>query len=271
MERISFSSILPMYKTFDKAFWLDYKTLEKLLPQEKFNEIKMSLLKSKRVSDKYFEGIDRDQFEVEKKLLDAEWTQKNEESKQQGIQIHEQIHNLFCTDIACVKRNLGIDTETYQISAQENFLNTDKGIFNELKLEVPLDEEVILVGIIDCLIKDGNHLTLIDWKSNDQIKWKSIYEVGKKHTKRLKYPLSAFDDCSGIHYQIQLSLYAWMCQQLNPDFIIDTLRIVQVKDLKKYKSWDVEYLKNDIDKLLKWHLKNMKIKKETDKCKPIIY
>lgn len=271
MERISPSSILRELHSFDKQFWLAYKTLEKLMPIERFNEIKLSLLKSKRVNEKYLQEVDINTYNAELALLDAEWTQKNEEAKQTGIQVHEQIHNLFCTDLHSVKSEFGIDTDTYKVSAQENFLNTDKGIFNELKLEIPLDDEVTLVGIIDCLIKDGNHVKIIDFKATDKIKTDSHYDLSKKKKKTLKFPLSKLSDCDLTHYQLQVSIYAWLCQQLNPDFVIDSLEIWQMKDLKIKKKLPVEYLKDDVEKLMKWEVKSIKMRKEMEKCNLIKY
>ncbi len=124
----------------------------------------------------------------------------------------------------------------------------------------------ILVGIADCIIRDGNHISIIDFKSDEKIPFRSIYEVGKKKSKRMKYPLVNLEDASGIHYQIQLSLYAWMIQQLDPNLIIDNLVIVQVENLKKKKEFPVEYLKEDVEKLLKWHVKSVRLKTEMDKC-----
>jgi hypothetical protein len=82
----------------------------------------------------------------------------------------------------------------------------------------------------------------------------------------MKYPLVNLEDAAGIHYQIQLSLYAWMIQQLDPNLIIDNLVIVQVENLKKKKEFPVEYLKEDVEKLLKWHVKAVRLKTEMDKC-----
>ena len=188
-----------------------------------------------------------------------------------GTTIHEQIHNMFCTDLRSVKVDLGIDTEKYSVQKMDEFLKADKGIFNEFKMEIPLDEDFLLVGVADCIIKDGNHATIIDWKTDDKIPFKSTFDVGKKKSKRLKYPLCNLEDCAGVHYQIQLSIYAWMLQQIDPKLIIDKLLIVQVEDLKKKKEFSVEYIKQDIEKLLKWHVKSLRLKIEMDKCSSLTF
>lgn len=267
MNKLSVTNIINQYRVFDQDFWLSYKTLEKIHPN--FDNIKMSILKAKRIVDKHLEGIDLQIYETEKALLKAEWDAKNKEAKENGSNVHEMIRNMFCTDLYSVKTNLGINTEGYQV--QDKFLETESGIFNELRVEIPLSEDYLLVGIIDCVIKNGNNLEIIEWKTDEKISFKSIFEVSAKHNKKLKYPLSALDDCSGIQYQIQLSLYAYMLQQLNPDFIIDKLRIIQIKDLKKKKEFEVEYLKTEVEKLIKYHLKSIHVKEEMNKCNTIKY
>lgn len=271
MQRLAVTNVIKDYHHFDRDFWLSYKTLEKILPVMQFEDMKMKLLRSKKVILDTIPGLDIEQFQVERELLDKEWTEKNEEAKQVGTTTHEQIHNLFCTDLRSVRTDLGIDTEKFQIQATEEFLNTEKGIFNEFKMEIPLEEDFLLVGIADCIIKDGNHVTIIDFKTDEKIPFKSNFDVGKKKSKRLKYPLCDLEDCAGVHYQIQLSLYAWMVQQLDPNIIIDKLLIVQVQNLKKKKEFQVEYIKSTIQKLLEWHIKAIKLKVEMDKCNELTF
>ena len=266
MQRLAVTSVIKDYHHFDKDFWLSYKTLEKVLPEVQFQDMKMKLLKSKKIILESIPNLDIEQFKVERELLNKEWTEKNEEAKQVGTTTHEQIHNLFCTDLRSVKVDLGIDTEQYQVQRMEEFLNTNKGIFNEFKMEVPLDDDFLLVGIADCIIKDGNYITVIDFKTDEKIPFKSTFDVGKKKSKRLKYPLCDLEDCAGVHYQIQLSLYGWMLQQIDPNLIIDKLIIIQIQNLKKKKEFRVEYIKSTIEKLIKWHLKSAKLKIEMEKC-----
>ena len=106
-------------------------------------------------------------------------------------------------------------------------------------------------------------------KSDDKIETSARFDMGKMKKKCLKYPLSKLEDCNLIHYQLQLSLYAWLVKQINPDFNIVSLEIMHIKDGKLKKVYPVEYLEKEIVTLLKWHLKATKLKKETDKCKEL--
>lgn len=256
------------FHVFDSDFWLSYKTLEKLHPD--FDSIKMFLLRAKRVDPKYLKGIDETVFKTERDLLEAEWKQKSEEAKQVGTTAHEMIHNMFCTNLKDVKKDLGVDTDLYQVQKIDNFLNTEKGIFPEFRIEIPIDE-FVLIGVPDLVIKDGNRISIIDWKTNESIKFKSIFEVGKKRTKKMKYPLSKFDDCEGIRYQLQLSLYAKMIQRLDPKLEIGQLTIVQIENLKKKKEFPVAYLEDEVENLINYYIKHTRLENEFKKCRPIQY
>lgn len=271
MNTMSVTGILREYKIFDREFWLSYKTLEKLLPPDQFNLIKIPLMRTKQVKDEYLQGINKQVYETERQLLDAEWKEKSNEAKEAGIKLHDTLHNMFCTNLAEVQTTFGIDTESYHVKATEAFLNTDKGIFPEFRMEIPLDDDYCLVGIADLIIKDGNDITIIDWKSSDKISSKSRYDLSKKRDKTFKYPINHLQDCDLVQFQLQISMYAWMLQQMNPEFNIKTLKIIQVKDFKVKHEYIVEYLKKDVDKLITWHLKNTKLQIEMQKCREIEY
>ena len=62
-----------------------------------------------------------------------------------------------------------------------------------------------------------------------------------------------------------------MVLQLHPELKPGKLKLVWIKDMKVRKVYEVEYLKEEVDHLLKWHLKATKLKVETNKCKEIKY
>lgn len=262
---LAVTNVISSYHGFDRDFWLSYKTLEKVMEKQKWDEIKMNLLRNKRIDPKYIAPY-QEQYDVELALLDAEWKAKSEEDKAAGTSVHETIHGMFCNNDQCLQSDFQIPMDTYTVMQTDKFLQTEKGLFPEFRLEIPLDEDYTLVGVADLIIKDGNHIRIIDWKTTDKIEFKSHYDFGQKKNKMMKYPLSKLMDVNGIHYQLQLSIYAWMLQKMNPDFIIDSLEIVQIKDLKPKRTFTVEYLKDDLDKFFKWHVKHIRMKEEIKKC-----
>lgn len=266
---LAVTNLINSYHHFDRDFWLSYKTLEKLHPA--FDSIKMVLLKSKRVDQKFLKDVDPIKYATERELLSKEWEHENEEAKQVGTTTHEYIHNLFCTNLKAVKSEFQIDTDLYAVQQLEAFLKCTSGIFIEHRLEVPVDQDYTLVGIPDCFVIHDGVVDIVDWKTNDKLSFKSMFEVGLKKSKRLKYPLSKLDDCNGIHYQLQLSLYMWMILQLRPDLKPGKLKIVWVKDNKIKKTFEVKYLDKDVDTLLKWHIRSLNLEKEFQKCREIEY
>ena len=247
MTNIAVTQLINNYKVFSRDFWLSYKALEAVMVPSEFDKIKMTLMKSKWIDPKIFERIDKNEYEIKRAEIDNEWKKKSEDARNTGIAIHDKIHNMLVTDLPECKRCFGIPTDKYKVEVTEKFL-TEDGIFPEYRMEIPLDEDYQLVGVADLIIKEGNRITIIDFKTDEKI-----------------------EDCALIHYQLQLSLYAWLVKHLNPDFDIQSLEIMHIKDGKLKKTYPVEYLEKDVETLIKWHLKATKLKKETDKCKEIKY
>lgn len=261
---LSVVNLINDYHVFDKDFWLNYKTLEKLHPD--FESIKMSLLKTKRVDKKYIENLES--FELEKQLLAEEWQIKSDEAKTAGINTHEYIKNLLKVDPkGCTTFQL--PTDKYTVSS--DLLNASSGIFIEQRLEIPLDDEYTLVGVPDCFVIHDGQIDIKDWKVLESApKFKSMYEVSKKQNKKMKYPL-ALDDVNGVHYQIQLSIYMWMLLQIRPDLKPGQLEIVWIQHDKIKKVYPVEYLENKINKFIAWHLKSLHLKNKMHECREIKY
>lgn len=261
---LSVVNLINDYHVFDKDFWLSYKTLEKLHPD--FESIKMSLLKTKRIDKKHLVGIDN--FELERQLLSDEWTAKSEEAKAIGTSTHEYIKNLLKVDPkGCT--TFQIPTDKYTISS--DLLNSQNGIFVEHRLEIPLDSEYTLVGVPDCFVIHDGQIDIKDWKVLDAApKFKSMYEVSKKQSKKMRYPLSV-DDANGIHYQIQLSIYMWMLLKIRPDLKPGKLEIVWIQNDKIKKVYPVEYLEDKINKFIPWHLKSIRLKSKMNACREIKY
>ena len=269
MEKINLgvTQLVNSYRIFDRQFWLAYKTLEKIHPH--FDDIKMALLRSKRV-DNYLKDVDEQLYITEKELLNKEWQQKSLEARQMGTAVHEQIHNMLVTDLPGCKSCFGIPTDLYQVMQKEKFENSD-GIFPEFRIEVDLDDEYKLVGIADLIIKIGDRIKIIDYKTGDKIEQHAYFDMSRGKKKHMKFPICSLEDCDLVHYQLQVSIYAWMIKQLWPDLIIDSLEIYHVKDGKLKKAYPVEYLSKEVETLIKWHVKSIKLKKATDACKLIEY
>ena len=69
---------------------------------------------------------------------------------------------------------------------------------------------------------------------------------------------------------LQISMYAYMLQQLNPDFNIRSLTIVQIPKDGEIKEYPVEYLKDEVDKMLKDYAKKERVRKQLERNVPYI-
>ena len=231
----------------------------------------MALLRTKIIKQEYIDLVGIDTYNLEYQLLDQEWKQKSEDAKAAGIATHEYIHNLFCTSPYEVKTEFSIPTDLYKVQL-DTFMTCDDGIFVEQKLEFDLNSDYKLIGIPDCFVIHDGIIDIYDWKTSEEpIKFKSMFDVGKKSTKKLKYPLSNYDSCDGVIYMFQVSIYMWMLLQLRPDLKPGNLYIVWIKENKVKQIYPVEYLEKQVDKLLKWHVKNLKLQEEMRKCREIKY
>lgn len=263
---LSVTGIIKSFHCFDRDFWLSYKALESVMDPDDFKSIKMTLLKSKKINPKIINLVGKEIFELKRAEIDQEWKLKSDQAKESGILVHEKLHTLLTTDLRECKRSFNIPTDKYQIAITEQFMESD-GLFPEFRMEVKLDNDLTLIGVADLIIKDKNHITIVDYKTDEKIEVNSRYDTAKKKKKCMKYPLTKLPDCNLSHYQIQLSLYAWMLQQLNPELIIDSLKVAHIKDGKLKREYHVEYIKDTIESLIKWHTKSLKLKLKTDQCK----
>jgi hypothetical protein len=63
----------------------------------------------------------------------------------------------------------------------------------------------------------------------------------------------------------------WMILQLRPDLKPGTLNISWVQDMRVKKSFEVPYMEDEINQLIQWYIKDIRLKQEMDKCKEIQY
>ena len=85
------------------------------------------------------------------------------------------------------------------------------------------------------------------------------------------YPLNNLPDCNYYHYTMQLSTYAWMIQQMNPDFKIKGLILIHIDHSDKYTVYNLDYRRDEVIRMLTFHQKQNKIKYEKAQNDPIIY
>ena len=87
----------------------------------------------------------------------------------------------------------------------------------------------------------------------------------------MKYPLNNVEDCNFWHYTLQLSTYAWMIQKSNPNFEIEDLIIVHYDHNNNQTIYHLEYLKDEVEKMLRHYKKEILHNNIISKYKKIDY
>lgn len=256
---------------FDGEFWSAYKALEKLLRPEEFAIEKKRLLETKRFDKKYyFDTYDLDEttFNATQQDLLDEWQKTNKESCARGTAIHSELENGYLKKSSCDMKKFGLGGK-FPVKKDYYELDVERGIYPEYLVYYDSGDGLRIAGQIDLLIKDGNDIYIIDYKTNKKLDEKSYYDPKTKRSQMMKYPVNNLMDCNKVHYTIQLSMYAWMLQQINPDFVVKRLLLIHYDHKGNVTEHEVEYLKEDVVRLCKHWKKQKKLDELKEKRKPI--
>ena len=112
---------------------------------------------------------------------------------------------------------------------------------------------------------------IVTHNTNKKIELKSFFDSKTKSSVKMKFPLNNLDDSNYWHYCLQLSTYAWMMQKLNPDFIIDDLVLIHFDHNNNMTVYHLPYLKTEVEKMLAFYKKELKLEESARKRKRIEY
>ena len=272
---ISVTTLIGKYENeFDKEFWSAYKALERLIPAESWKIEKKSLLNSKKFDEEILNiyNISKLDFnKTQQKILD-EWQEENHKSCERGTKIHAMFENAMYkagTEVSLKKFGIG---GKFECDKGRTKLDLENGVYPEYLISrVSPDGILRLAGQIDLLVKKGNEITIIDYKTNKKIDQHSYFDSKSKKTQKMKFPLNDIEDCNFWHYTLQLSTYAWMIEKLNPNFVIKDLIIIHYDHNNKQTIYHLEYLKDQVERMLKHYKKEILHQKSISKYKRIEY
>lgn len=250
---------------FDGEFWSGYKALERLLSAEEFKAEKSQLLKTHKINIKYFCDMYNfslnDYNEAQQSILD-EWAKTNAESCERGSKIHAELEGNYTSKKACNMKKFGlggkfeVNTNDSLMKDNKELLDIEKGVFPEYMVyRKSEDGKFKLAGQIDLLIKDGNDIYIIDYKTNKKLDDKSFFNTQTRKATMMKYPMNNIMDCNKMHYALQLSTYAWMLQKLNPNFVIKKLMLIHYDHQGNVTEHELDYLKDDVERMCKFYKK----------------
>lgn len=268
----SVTSLISQYhEEFDKDFWSMYKAAERILSVdqiEEWKELKMAYLKSE--DKKTFLKAVREIPNILKVQDDiiGEWRKTNKDATDYGSDFHNSQENKYRK---AYKSSLvqGEDISFPFLCNKDN-----RGVFLELYV---YNHELKLAGAIDRVrVWKNGSFEIVDFKTNRKLvfdTWKNPWTGSKA---MMKYPLDHLPDCNYSHYTMQLSLYAWMLEQLGYKHKISKIlhvvpvtiqkqRIGDLEDIVQQKCfrripYTVVYRKDEVEAMLKHWKENGKNK-----------
>lgn len=275
IQYTSVTTLIEKYgKEFDKEFVSKYKALERLIPADNWKKEKGAIWKSHKIPEGVLEvySITPENLnKVQQEILD-EWAETNRIACERGTKIHAQLENSFYnagSNITLKKFGIG---GKFKCEKNYNELDMEYGLYPEYLIYYDNPKlNLHIAGQIDLIVKSGNDIYIIDHKTNAKIDLKGFYNSALRTTDKMKFPLTNLDECNYNHYQLQLSMYAWMLQKINPNFIIKDLILNHYDHSGKNTLYHCTYLKEDVEKLLKHYAKQCKLDQQKKKYARIEY
>lgn len=271
----SVTQIIGKYsEEFNADFWSGYKALESLLDEETWLILKPTLLATKKIHKSIFSkyDIDKIKYEIKKQEILDSYEEKKNVACARGVKIHADFENSFYNKSQFDFSRFGCQEVKGDFQCKENYYKLDlsRGVYPEFFVSIASKDNILRVsGQIDLLIVDESDVYIIDFKSNREIAKTSFYNKATKSHTMMKFPLNNLQDSTWNHYQLQLSLYAYILQQLRPDLNIKKLIIYHIDHDGNETIHDAEYLKNDVERMLKHYKKQLKIQAELNAIKPV--
>ena len=273
---ISVTTLIGKYsEEFDEEFWSSYKALEEIMDGDTFSILKKALLATKKFNPKILKKfqIDEELFTQKKAEIVAQYNATRNEACEHGTAEHLRKELSFYGKHDFDFGRYGYKDLSGEYDCKKNYyeLDLERGVYPEFLIAVTSRDGILKVsGQIDCLIKNGNEITILDWKTNREIKKESYYNRSTKQHQMMKFPLNNIQDSNYWHYALQLSLYAYLLQTLHPEFIIKGLKLIHIDREQKETEYEVPYLKEDVERMLKHYKRQLKIEQELDRLKPAI-
>ena len=165
---ISVTTLIEKFgQPFDKDFWSAYKALEKLIPADNWKTEKKSLLNTMKINKELLElyNISENDFNKAQQAILDSWAEENRKSCERGTKIHSDLENSF------YKAGKNVELKKFGIGGKfecrKNYTELDLpyGVYPEYLISRTSDDGILnIAGQIDCLVKNGNEITIIDHK-----------------------------------------------------------------------------------------------------------
>lgn len=264
IEYISVTTLIGKYhEEFDEDFWTSYKSLEFMMGQDFIKyKVKDNLLKLKKFNIKLLDDLDinKEIFLQKKQELIESYELNRKTACERGTCLHKIKEELFYKDdYHSVEKLLG-KNQKFHCKKDDFNLDKEQAVYPEFLIYYHhIAEYLNIAGQVDLLIKDGNDIYIYDYKTNIKgINDKAFFDRSTKQTKKMFHPINNIEDTTLMHYTLQLSLYAYMLQELHPEFNICVLKLIHIDEFLNEKEIELEYKKDEIERLIKFQAKKSK-------------
>lgn len=181
------------------------------------------------------------------KSVFGEWKRIREE----GTEIHNLCEDLLNNkEISCDEKYIP------KLLAAKQFVeyNIKDNDLKNLRTEMQLyNLHYGIAGTADVVLLDGKNkrICVYDWKTNTKIDTESY------NNKRLYNPINHLIDSKYTKYSLQLSMYAYMLNELYKDYTIQELAFVHVKN-DGYVKYNSPFMKHEVTSILEDYKKRVK-------------
>ncbi len=184
-----------------------------------------------------------------------QWKKTSQIACDKGTKFHKRKEDAMIAagSVTREKRVIPVHISEVLKNVDYDYKNIPDGVHPELLLWNHYFE---LAGLADIITIDGNYFDIDDYKTNKKID-KNSFKHPQTGYKKMLFPLQHLQDCNFNHYQLQLSLYAFMLEQLSGK----TCRSIcfhhhppqegnALEAQEEGVRYDCKYLKQDILKMI---------------------
>jgi len=263
-EYISVTTLIEKYKEpFDAKFWSEYKAIEKYFNTKdpsgnEFANIK-KLVGHKNVN-RFFSNYAKPSEKIvvatyQREIL-MSWDMIRENACLMGADYHAKQELAWKNDLYH-----RVGGELHFVMPQElidfDYSQIPDGIYPEL---VVYSNQYMVAGMADRVLVERPYVDLSDYKTNKKLDRESYYSQ-RDGRKMMFPPINNLMDCNFMHYQLQLSIYAFLLSLHG--LIPRNLTIEHVKRDKNgrlnpndVETIAVKYLDKEVKLILDYHEQN---------------
>lgn len=240
-QYISVTTLIGRYKApFDAEYWSTYKAVKLVLEKKgTWDKFKRRAGGWEKVVSFYKSLAD---FPYTTEVLQAKvqflrmWEDAGRIAREEGSAYHAHMESISHT--VGIENKSGKGLKVYSATDLLHLQEFEKdGAYPELLL---YNDHFKLAGMADKILKEGRIIHVHDYKTSKVIEMEAFQE------QKMKHPIHNLPSCNYYEYSLQLSIYAWMLEQVG--YIVGELVIEHVPD--NHKEYKVKYLREEVQSLL---------------------